>query len=288
MRSWLGGLGLLWASVAVGQEAEPLPGVQDVIRERLDEQAPSGLPEAPVDVPPADPVPDVVVEITPALGPGGFEIPLKKRTRMPYPRNKFYDRGVARTCVLKVDVGGDGKVMGTSPEDCDPVLEAWTSKRVQRWRWNGSDVDRSTLTVSVTYNPPLDTKDVPRPDYWRRREIGMCAVRMLVLRDGTLRMKGADEGCVPRLTAVSEPPVRPVEAHAPGECPMTFQSSGGEARAIDTFRCDQRLKAHGLEVVMGQYWPAVLGKPTAYTVVLEYVGLPGGPARGRLSESAGE
>ncbi len=198
---------------------------------------------------------------------------VRKRARMPYPDHKVYDASVPRSCSAEVWVGTKGRPEKITALDCPEAIEAYTVRRLKRWRWQRSSEAIRTV-VDITYDPPVEALAAPQPDYWRREDIGGCAVRVALTVEGVPEIRDAEASCRPGLGPVDGTPAAAVSRRAPAVCPVTFVARVGQATALDLFRCPAKVRAHARRVLETWTWPAAFGEDTPYSVLLQFEGPP--------------
>lgn len=189
-----------------------------------------------------------------------------------YPVRAVYDSSVEVRCPATVLVDERGKPSKITVDSCAPYGESVFLKRAERalrsWRW-AKDAPGATA-VEVVFVPPVDALVPADPLTWRRRWDGSCQALVAVSPDGTPRIRRADEGCAPVLSPIDATPPRWVAKRAPKLCIVTFQASAGQARNIETFRCDLRMQRHVRDAVDAWSWSGEGVR--AYTVVLQLDG----------------
>ena len=199
---------------------------------------------------------------------------LKKSPQPSYPTSQVYDASVERRCELAVTIDREGRPSDVRPLVCDPEVEAWTVKKLYKWRWEPPSISGLVVKVNIVYTPPAMSRAAADPDYWRRREVGACTAHVRVAADGTPSMYRMTDGCTVTLAPVPATPEKATKKKAPLMCDLTFIAREGKATDVDRFRCPMPVWSHTLDVLQAWQWSQRTEKPEPWSVILQFDGAP--------------
>lgn len=198
---------------------------------------------------------------------------IRKQRWMPYPVRVYGDAQSVKTCIMEVTIDNKGKPKEMEAIDCEPELEAWTRKRLRRWRWEKSESPMSTIEVTIDYQPPWVDASLPQPMYWRRRGGEQCEGVLHFGTDGEPREETQwMEGCpTPVLTAL-DPIEKPRKQSWPVLCPVTFVVRDFQATGIETFRCPSFVRREVKTALLRAQWGATPGEDFPFSLVVVFHG----------------